>query len=526
MLGPLELFFGLLSVLLISFIAYFAWKNRAVTSCSQLLLTCCATFVWLLCVWLECTPMFVGWQKLICLTLSQIGALYVVPAFFSYVLYYTGFYRPLLKRVLAALYVWETFVLALVFTNPFHHLIWKAAELKSDRFGELLMQLTTLGNFAMLLNYAVNIISVSIIVFFWSRAQGGVRTRARTIMLAASVFILYAFVHAILPSGRNVLPPIPFMFFISALIGLFGIWQYDLTSLVPIAYQEVFQIIDEGVIIFLESGEVLNFNRAMQDIFALHVNDVIQNDRKGRRRMQRLIEERFPNWRGKDGFGNHQFDVRLKAKCQNRYYHCRIYPFHNQAYKVVGSIAVIRDMTTEHDQTQILQEQAERDGLTGIYNRQTFTRLAEQQLRQGAGPWSVLYFDMDYFKRINDTCGHIFGDQVLCETCTCVAAVIGEKTLFCRAGGEEFMVFLRGYTAKEARLLAEAMRKEVEGHMFVHEGVIVPVTISVGVVTAYTLTFDDYYRYADQMLYQAKSEGRNCVRVWSEEDGAEYGQEG
>lgn len=522
----LELLFGLASILLAGVVAVVAWKNWGKEACPQLFSTCMMVIIWDFCTWMESLPVFSGTEKLLWRCAMQVGVLYVVPAFFSYTLHYIGMYRKGAGRVLAGIYAVQTAVLLLILTNPLHHLIWgNVQDWAGGKFGLLVVPVTGLGMVGILFNFAVHMVSLVLLMQFALRSRGNMRRQAWCVFCGGAFFVGYALIHSVLFPSVSALPPIPYMFSFSALIGCFGMWRYHFISLVPNAYQEIFEVIDEGVIIALGDGDVISINRAMRDMFALHGNDTIQNDREGRKRAQRLIEERYPNWRG-DGSGHHQFGVHLEQGGRSYYYHCRVYPFFNMAHRMIGSIAVIRDVTAEHEQTQILQEQAEKDGLTGVYNRQTFTRLAEQQLRQGERPWSVLYFDLDYFKQINDTYGHMFGDQVLCETCTCVAAVVGQETLFCRAGGEEFMVFLRGYTAERARLLAEAVRREVEGHVFALDGAAVPVTISVGVVTARTPAFDDYYRHADQMLYRAKSEGRNCVRAWSEDDGAGHGEEG
>lgn len=162
-----------------------------------------------------------------------------------------------------------------------------------------------------------------------------------------------------------------------------------------------------------------------------------------------------------------------------------------------------------------LYEAALRDPLTKVYNRRAFDDRLEGDLshaRRHGTPLSLLLFDLDYFKSVNDTYGHVCGDYVLAEFAELVQAMVRREDIFARYGGEEFVMVCRSTPVVAAASLAERVRAQVAEHRFSYEGKRVPVTVSVGVAAS---TEDDsteaLLERADKMLYKAKQDGRNRV---------------
>lgn len=155
----------------------------------------------------------------------------------------------------------------------------------------------------------------------------------------------------------------------------------------------------------------------------------------------------------------------------------------------------------------VLKRAAHRDQLTDVATRDFFfARLAKQPAKPGVS----LMVDIDHFKRVNDTYGHLVGDAVIAH----VAKILSHKTrrndLVCRFGGEEFVVFLDNAAPDQARLIAERIRRAVAQSAFEHDGHQVSVTVSIGVSTAAPAKdIEDTIRQADAALYQAKAAGRN-----------------
>ncbi|EIP86335.1 hypothetical protein A33K_17425 [Burkholderia humptydooensis MSMB43] len=162
-----------------------------------------------------------------------------------------------------------------------------------------------------------------------------------------------------------------------------------------------------------------------------------------------------------------------------------------------------------------LQEYANRDGLTGIANRRFFeARLRDEFSRwqRYGGNLSVLLFDLDHFKTINDRFGHVVGDNVLRMMAQRVADVVRSQDTFGRFGGEEFALLLPCTSLDEAMHVAEKIRQTIGSTPIEAEGVRVPVTASVGGAAAHAgaLTHETLVNEADAALYRAKRQGRNC----------------
>ena len=168
-----------------------------------------------------------------------------------------------------------------------------------------------------------------------------------------------------------------------------------------------------------------------------------------------------------------------------------------------------------------LHTAARTDAKTGLLNAVAWEREAAVELsaaRRRSQPVSVLLVDIDHFKRVNDTYGHLVGDDVLCGVADVLRAQLRDgKDLVCRFGGEEFAVFLPGVDAAEAPRAAERLRRGVAELVTPVGGALVQVTVSVGMtvadpVTAPDVSVAELLAGADLGLYRAKAEGRDQVR--------------
>ena len=164
-----------------------------------------------------------------------------------------------------------------------------------------------------------------------------------------------------------------------------------------------------------------------------------------------------------------------------------------------------------------LCELSSRDALTGLANRRQFelslAREIDRVARAGE-PALVLMADVDHFKKVNDTYGHLAGDAVLKGVATCLSNAVRREDAVFRYGGEEFAVLLRETPLQGALILAERLRAGVERARHQGEGIPAPlqVTVSVGVAMLGSGTSDEMLIHtADQALYHAKHTGKNRV---------------
>lgn len=166
-------------------------------------------------------------------------------------------------------------------------------------------------------------------------------------------------------------------------------------------------------------------------------------------------------------------------------------------------------------QRKVVERQRDRDGLTGLLNREAFERDARDAiLRDGA--CAILFMDIDNFKQINDTCGHVYGDAVIRAVGECIGETLPGHTVAGRYGGDEFILCLGGAAnACAARDCAEMLQKAIRDRIALpgHTG---SVTVSIGIcMSSDGVSYDELVRRADDAVYRAKALGKDqcCVSV-------------
>jgi diguanylate cyclase (GGDEF)-like protein len=186
----------------------------------------------------------------------------------------------------------------------------------------------------------------------------------------------------------------------------------------------------------------------------------------------------------------------------------------------LGSTTILK--FTYHDKLEenfqrAMYDAALRDDLTKAFNKKHFLDRLEQEVafcRRHGSPLSLVMFDVDHFKKINDTYGHVAGDHVLAKLAQVAAASVRTEDIFGRYGGEEFTILCRGIPLNSAGMLAERIRLTVEQTQFVFESGVIPVTISMGVAAYPEIAVQnglELIAAADEALYTAKRGGRNRV---------------
>mgnify|MGYP001267998353 CR=1 FL=1 len=180
------------------------------------------------------------------------------------------------------------------------------------------------------------------------------------------------------------------------------------------------------------------------------------------------------------------------------------------------AMALVRDVTYQRELEARLTLESLTDEMTGFYNRKHFRTQLNAQLsgyvRWGL-PTSVIMFDFDHFKHINDQYGHAAGDLVLTTTAKLVRRELRPLDVGCRIGGEEFAIILPNTNLEDAETLAERIRKMIEQTEFELDEVSFRATATMGVATFLPTdnSYDSLMKRADNVLYRGKAAGRNCT---------------
>jgi diguanylate cyclase (GGDEF)-like protein len=186
----------------------------------------------------------------------------------------------------------------------------------------------------------------------------------------------------------------------------------------------------------------------------------------------------------------------------------------------VGSQTVLKFSIQNELEEQFqkrLYDSAIRDSLTGTYNKKYLLEALRKEfshcLRQKL-PLSLAMIDIDHFKQVNDTHGHVAGDRVLADLAARIEELVREEDILARYGGEEFALMLRGTGPTEAFGCADRCRQAIDEAAFLYQGIPLKLTVSLGVATLMDANFDvpdELISAADEQLYRAKRTGRNRV---------------
>jgi diguanylate cyclase (GGDEF)-like protein len=292
---------------------------------------------------------------------------------------------------------------------------------------------------------------------------------------------------------------------------------------------QVFDMVDIGLIILDRDLRVRHWNRWMQlhsgiypdKIVGSPVFDIFPNLKKPRFLKSCKTVLTFGNFCFFSQKLHHHlfpfqpissFDSQFKFMQQS----CTMGPLRNEKGSIEYLFISVHDVTEAVNFEQRLLEMNMKDALTGISNRRCLEMHLINEVerhRRYNHPISLIIFDIDFFKHINDAYGHQCGDYILKGIASTIHKSIRSGDVLARYGGEEFCCLLPETDMEAATVLAERFRKKIAQKIYRYHGNRIKVTISLGVATLdeEISTPELFLRKADERLYQAKHAGRNCV---------------
>lgn len=198
------------------------------------------------------------------------------------------------------------------------------------------------------------------------------------------------------------------------------------------------------------------------------------------------------------------------------------YPVRDSSEQMVGYLWLFEDVTRERQTANQILYLAERDALTGLFNRHRFQEELTRMLSSGERRRrrvALLFFDIDEFKHVNDTFGHRAGDALLIRVAGEVSAQVRRNEIFARLGGDEFAILAPDISDQEAESFAERIVRAIARIPFSFEGNGLRLTCSLGVAVFpdHATTAEDLVAHADAAMYQAKEAGKNTWRMYRED---------
>lgn len=339
---------------------------------------------------------------------------------------------------------------------------------------------------------------------------------------------------------------IPGIIIFIILIGIATL-KLDMFNIVPIALTMVVDHISDGFIVINENMKIIDFNRAAQlsfggkweirrsqdfiefmdslKIVSLDTNKLLDYIKMSSEKKDSISFDTFMNFES----GISYFNIEVTSMFNKNKYIGTIILYRNTT-KYIENLQIIKgyqlllennleEVTKDRQEllikSALMEKMSKMDALTDMYNHRTFQDYFDTMIRQAStsdNSIQLAIFDIDDFKRINDTFGHSVGDIILQRISSKIKIMVTVDDITARYGGEEFAVILTNKTMEQSLILLESIRKAIqdESHMELNSNV----TVSVGVHEYYKgETKEVVFNNADQALYEAKHSGKNKIIV-------------
>lgn len=452
-------------------------------------------------------------QMMFWTTVEYIGMPFSASLGLMLMIKYTG--KTLSKKVTASLFVIPSITLGMVATNDFHHLFYKKVWLREDSPVPLMD--IAVGQWYVVhgaFTFSCLLCACLILIGQWRHTKKMYRRQLLTLITSQIIPMVAAFLYllGLTPGGMD---PVPVLMCITSAMYIWAILSSRLLTIVPIAKDSIFESMREGVIVLDSFNRLVDYNRSLRDMLPELNTTMIGQPLDDI--WLTLAGKTFPVEYGREGL---QTDLYWQLNGETLCYQVRTSYVYNKDAQTVGSLIMLIDITEQRFLQEQLKQLAYFDGLTKIYNRTQFLHrgreiLSEAQLNPQ--PVSFILFDIDYFKRINDTYGHDVGDQAIIHVVSVCNRYLRPEMLFARYGGEEFVIALPNTSLQEAEKLAEQLRVALLNDPLDVKGVPITLTSSFGIAqyNGGSDSLESLLRDADTALYESKRNGRNAVRAYT-----------
>lgn len=507
------------SAIILFSIAIYTLLHRKVPGAIPLFIQMVAAFLWMMGSYLEINSIGLE-DKVLWRNIQQIGVFIVPISSVFFAIDYSKQRR--LRKYAYIIAVIPITALILIFTNRFHYLMrFKYEIIENSLLKEsLVVHSTTLGIIFITINFFIPLIAVMILIDFRKKVSKYFKNQVFLVILSIVLTPLLNWIKGVWLDKSGIYIPVAVLYIPSAII-LFHclcLLKYNIFSLTPIARDKVFDVISQGILVVDESGNIIDKNsyasaicrkyfNISKKIIGMKISDIFSNNLE----IQKLLTN------DKEG----SVEVKIHNEYGSSYLLCNIHLLSIGSSETIGQVIILSDITEKKHYELDLLTRAEKDGLTQLLNRQGFNVAYDKMLNnviETEKSISCLMLDIDYFKKINDTFGHINGDKVLQNLADILRTTLSEEDIVGRIGGEEFVVILRGVEKDEAFLVAERIRKEVENsRVFIIEDKTINYTVSIGIAdnSDYEVIQEKLLHKADIALYQAKESSRNCTIIYN-----------
>jgi len=431
------------------------------------------------------------------------------------VLDYTGRLGWLVRRRVAALCAIPAVTLIILWTDPSHHLMRATAWL--DTTGPYTVVGHTWGAWFWVhsaYSYSLLAIAVGLLVATLLSHPTLYRRQPLALLLGVAVPLVTNLQYVFTAGSAPAHDFTPGAFGVAGILCAWGLFRFRLFNLAPIARHALVENMQDGVLVLDQSDRVVDLNKSAQAFIGRTATELVG----------RPLAESWEAWSEVAASairGANQAEIRLGAGADWCRCEVKWSPLTRRG-ETVGRLVVLRDVTERTVLEESLRSQALTDSLTGLPNRALFMSRLNDTIRQARRHsdtlFAVMVLDLDRFKLVNDSLGHLAGDVLLQSVATKLKNCMREADTVARMGGDEFMILLHGISSAHDLLpVLDRIGEELRMPVYFRDQEMTAGS-SVGVVI-WDPSYDDaedLVRAADTAMYQAKEAGRGCHRIFDE----------
>ena len=497
---------------------YFAWQNREIPISISYGLGVVAAFFYTFGYAFQLLSTTVD-QMMFWIHIQYIGIPFAPFIWVIMILQFTGNQKLLTKRTLAILSIGPIYTLSAHFTNGWHHLFYKSAALDySQGFPLIILDRGPLFYLHICYVYSYHLFGIALLLHIYFKANKE-RKKQVVLMIIGSLFVFgFPFIHSV----GAIKVPIdisPFGLVFSSLFYLWGIYQFNLLKLSPLAMKKVFESINDAVIIFDIDNNLKIYNKSANRLFKQLPNKKLIGNSAA------IVLSHFPPLV--------QF-IERKVEVDNlttqsmqlgkKYFNVHFSFVNGSNNKPIGKMFILHDITESVRSEEILLQQskqyeylAHHDVLTGLYNRTYFEEEVKRKLAQPKVKDAALMLcDLNFFKEINDVYGHLTGDNVLFFAANCWRENLPNPHILARLGGDEFIMFFEQIESKEKFIKQiNKIRFVFQKNLYKQDDIEIEVVPSIGIAFVKEDGFDYEYLYhtCDTRMYKDKENTKEQYSV-------------
>ena len=499
-------------ILLILVIA--TWKYRGTNTGKAFQLLAISAIIWLVGFSFETAANTLQW-KIIFANLQFSGIAFIPGIWLYLFMSFRGKTKPLsFWLMLAVIPILSNLI---TWTDPYHH--WFRGTPTLD---------TTSAPFSVLVNdyqfwfyfihapygYLVILASLYVMARGFSGMQPIFRMQMYMLVFALILPVLtdVLYVFGISPIAfYNITPAV---FSVSAATVALGLFRFQFLNIRPMAHELIIQNLQDGVIVLDHKDRIVDFNPAARQLAKLDETMIGKTPPELESKILQFIGQAVSEGQKKSEFQD--------PDEQKPYLEIQISRIKTPPKQVIGHTISLRDITERVELFQKVQRNAMIDDMTGTLNRKYFYELCSKQIQQLQDrtdfELSIILFDLDGFKRINDRHGHNLGDKALKLVAKKVRGMLRPTDIFGRIGGDEFAVIFTGADSHNAMQTAERLRSGIETLRLTDKKQRVKLTSSFGLYTTSRRNgklpvLEEIINLADQAMYKAKRSGGNQIVI-------------